>query len=88
LPELLQFGGCQHAAATGAHAGAAVAEVDFFGADVNAEAAAVAVGDAAAAAVASSVVDESGVGAAAFAFAIANLVFEAEGINLVYQVSG
>jgi len=86
LAELLQFGGCQHAAATGAHAGAAVAEVDFFGGDVNAEAAAVAVGDAAAAAGASSVVDEVGVGAAAFAFA--NLVFEAEGINLVYQVSG
>jgi hypothetical protein len=84
---VLQFEGCQHAAATGAHAGAAVAEVDFFGGDVNAEAAAVAVGDAAAAAVASSV-DEFGVGAAAFAFAIANLVFEAEGINLVYQVSG
>ncbi len=55
---------------------------------MNAEAAAVAVGDAAAAAVASFVVDEFGVGAAAFAFAIANLVFEAEGINLVYQVSG
>jgi hypothetical protein len=64
--------------------------VDFFGGDVNAEAAAVAVKDtaAAAAAAASSVVDEFGVRAAAFAFAIANLVFEAEGINLVYQVSG